>query len=85
MITFLYKCLFKEYMYWLKYQLCISIKSKYGSLRVHKSTWQVGAVYSFFCYCRKLLINQDIHIRKSKRGPPVDSSLFHKNKRMENQ
>lgn len=55
-------------------QYKILLIRKYGSLRVPKSTWQVGAVYSFFCYCRKLLIYQDIYIRRSKRGPPADSS-----------
>ena len=64
-------------------QYNIFLKTEYSNFRVPKSTWQVGAVYSFFCFCRKLLINQDIHIRKSKRGPPAGSS-FHKNKRMEN-
>lgn len=29
---------------------------------------------TLFCYCRKLLIYQDIYIRRSKRGPPADSS-----------
>ena len=28
----------------------------------------------FFCYCRKLLIYQDVYIRRSERGPPSDSS-----------
>lgn len=62
-------------MRWL-IQCDIFLKSKYGSLRVHKSTWQVSAVYSFFCFYRKMLIYQDMYIRRSKRGPPADSS-FH--------
>jgi len=68
-------------------QYNILLKSKYGSLRVHKSTWQVGAVYSFFCYCRKMLIHQDIYIRLSKRGPPSDSSFQQnrKNGELENE
>ena len=66
-------------------QYNILLKSKYGSLRVHKSTWQVGAVYSFFCYCRKMLIYQDIYIRRSERGPPADSSSHKQIERMENQ
>ena len=68
-------------------QYDILLKSEYGSLRVHKSTWQVGAVYSFFCYCRKMLIHQDIYIRLSKRGPPSDSSFQQnrKNGELENE
>ena len=61
-------------------QYNIFLQTEYSSLRVPKSTWQVGAVYSFFYYCRKLLINKDIYIRRSKREPPTDSS-FHKLKK----
>lgn len=84
MIYILHRFVFKGYIRCL-IQYNILLKSKYGNLRVHKSTWQVGAVYSFFCYCRKLLINREKYIRASNRGPPVDSSFHKQIKRMENQ
>ena len=64
-------------------QYNILLKSKYGSLRVHKSTWQVGMVYSFLLLSKKLT-HQDIYIRQSKRGLRL---ILHFNKieRMENQ
>ena len=48
-------------------QYNILLKSKYGSLRVHKSTWQVGAVYSFFATVKNADLLGYIHTKVGKR------------------
>lgn len=80
MILFLHRFVYRGYIKWaIQYNIFLNIE--YSIFRVPKSTWQVGAVYSFFCYCRKLLIYKDVYIRRSKRGPPCRFFISQINKK----